>query len=69
MEEKTVHIPSINCEHCIATIKSELSEIIGVKSVDGDPAEKTITVKWIFPGSWDLIRHSLNEIGYPPEEK
>ena len=34
MEKHTFLIPSISCGHCVMTIKNELSELAGVKSVD-----------------------------------
>ena len=69
MKEKCVYIPNIKCNHCISTIKRELEEIEGVKTVDSELAEKSITIKWVAPATWDVIRETLNEIGYPPEEK
>ena len=67
MEEKTVHISSISCGHCVMTIKRELGEIEGVVAVEGDPGSKNVTVKWEAPLTWDTICHTLEDIGYPPE--
>ncbi|MDP2984718.1 MAG: heavy-metal-associated domain-containing protein [Candidatus Latescibacter sp.] len=68
METKKVHIPAVNCKHCIATITRELNEIDGVESVEGDPASKDVTIRWRAPMTWKLIRLKLVEVGYPPEE-
>ena len=68
MEEKTVHISTISCGHCVMTIKRELGELDGIVSVDGDPGSKKVTVKWDAPLTWDTISRTLKEIGYPPEE-
>ena len=68
MEEKTVHIPNISCGHCIMTIKNELSELEGVRYIDGDPAEKNVVIRWEPPADWNTIRTTLKEIGYPPDE-
>lgn len=68
MEEKTVYIPNISCEHCIMTIKNELGEIDGVKSVKGDISKKKVTVHWHSPVNWETITLALDEIGYTPEE-
>jgi copper chaperone len=68
MEKRKVHIPAVNCGHCIATIKRELSEIDGIESVKGDPHTKDVTISWRVPLTWELIRSKLIEIGYPPEE-
>jgi len=68
MNAKTVEVPNISCNHCVATIKRELAEIAGVKTVEGDPQAKKVTVGWIEPASWDRIAAALAEIGYPVKE-
>ena len=68
MENKKVHIPQVNCRHCIATIQRELSEIDGIESVEGDPVTKDVTIRFKAPLTWESIREKLREIGYPPEE-
>ena len=65
MESKTVNIPKISCGHCVMNIKRELTEMPGVSSVEGDPAAKTMTIKWDAPASWEKIAATLQEIGYP----
>jgi copper chaperone CopZ len=68
METKTLSIPNISCEHCVNTVKKELSEIEGVSSVDGDPARKSITLKWEVPATLEKIKETLKEIHYPASE-
>ena len=46
-------------------IKNELSEMDGIKAIDGDPANKTITVSWEAPASAEGVRSKLTEINYP----
>ncbi len=65
MEEKTVNIPSITCGHCVMTIKREVSELEGVKSVEGEEQSKTVTIKWENPANWKKITDTLKEAGYP----
>jgi len=67
MEKQTFIIPNISCGHCVMSIKSELNELDGVKSVDGDPDTKSITVEWESPVSADSIKEKLKEINYPAE--
>ncbi len=67
MEKKTVHIPRISCGHCVMTIKREIGELEGIKSVEGDDKTKTVTVEWDSPSTWDQIADTLTEIGYPVE--
>lgn len=65
MEEKTVHISSISCGHCIMSIQRELGELEGVASVEGDEKNKMVTIKWDNPATWEKIAETLKEVGYP----
>lgn len=67
MEKQTFIVPNISCGHCVMSIKGELNEIDGVKSVEGDPDTKSITVEWESPTSLDAIKEKLQEINYPAE--
>ena len=67
MEKQSFVVPNISCGHCVMAIKSELSEMDGVNSVEGDPDTKSITVKWESPISTDVIKDKLKEINYPAE--
>lgn len=68
MESKTFVAPEISCGHCVKTIQREIGELDGVRSVEGDERTKQVTVQWEVPASWQLIRATLTEIGYPPKE-
>jgi copper chaperone CopZ len=46
----------------------ELSDLKGVKSVKADFNEKTVKVDFEEPATDELIRDTLTEINYPPEE-
>lgn len=65
MSEETFHIPNISCGHCVASIKSELEEIDGVQSVNGNPEQKTVSVTYDGPATIDTIKEMLKEINYP----
>ena len=65
MAQNTFTIPKISCGHCVMAIKSELSEMPGVQSVEGNPESKTVVVDWDAPASEDGIRAKLQEINYP----
>ena len=65
MENKTFSIPNISCGHCVMSIKNELSELQGVKTVEGDPQRKTVTVTWEPPATLEMIQDALKEINYP----
>jgi copper chaperone len=68
MSERSFHIPAISCGHCIHTIKSELSEMAGVISVDADLESKTVKVVFKSPATESSIKDLLTEINYPPEK-
>ncbi|MDR3575267.1 MAG: heavy-metal-associated domain-containing protein [Anaerolineaceae bacterium] len=63
----TYHVPNINCNHCVHTIKTELSELHGVKSVDAVLDTKKVTITYDAPATTDQFVDLLNEISYPPE--
>jgi copper chaperone len=65
MEKHTFSIPNISCGHCVMTIKNELSELEGVKSVEGNPEKKIIIIEWEEPATLKDIEHKLEDIGYP----
>ena len=65
MEKITLYIPNISCNHCVMTIKNELSEIKGIVSVEGDSQNKTLVVEYEEPASLQKIKDTLKEINYP----
>jgi len=67
MEKSRFTIPNISCHHCVMTIKKEISQIEGVKTVEGDPAKKEIVIEWDTPADIDKIKDKLKQINYPVE--
>jgi len=65
MDKKTFTVPNISCGHCVMSIKNELSELEGVKSVEGNPETKSIDVEWDAPITEDKLIETLKEINYP----
>jgi len=65
MEKHALSIPNISCGHCVMTIKNELSELEGIHHVEGDPADKNITVEWEAPATLEKIKDTLKEINFP----
>ncbi|MBI3287185.1 MAG: heavy-metal-associated domain-containing protein [Chloroflexi bacterium] len=68
MLSKTFSVPAIDCEHCVATVKREVSQIQGVARVEGDHHTQMVTVDYENESIWDQVRQLLDEIGYPPAE-
>jgi copper chaperone len=58
-------IPSIHCMHCVHTIKVEVSDLEGVKSVEADVNTKTATITFDTPATEEQIKALLTEINYP----
>ncbi|MFP4475805.1 MAG: heavy-metal-associated domain-containing protein [Desulfatibacillaceae bacterium] len=67
MAEKTFTIPKISCGHCVMAVKNELSDLDGVRSVEGTPDTRKVTVVWDNPATEEDIRRALAEIDYPAE--
>lgn len=67
MAKKTFSIPKISCGHCVMAIKNELSEMPGVRKVEGNPQGKSIEVEWDAPATEERIRAALTEINYPAD--
>lgn len=67
METRTVTVPAISCEHCVATIEREVSELAGVQSVKADETSRQVVIEWGDPATWDAIEDLLVEIDYPPQ--
>lgn len=65
MEKATLSVPNISCGHCVMSINNELSEMEGVKTVEGNPETKSIDVEWESPATLEKIKETLKEINYP----
>ena len=65
MSKQTISIPKISCGHCVMAIKNELTEMEGIKSVEGNPQAKTVDVEWEVPATLEKIKATLKEINYP----
>ena len=64
----TLKVPAISCGHCVHTIKSELGELPGVKSVDASEQTKLVTIGFDSPATQAQIESTLAEINYPAEK-
>lgn len=65
MTTVTFSIPNINCNHCVHTIQTEVSDLEGVKLVKADASSKQATITFEPPASEDSIKALLAEINYP----
>ena len=65
MTTVTYYIPNISCGHCVHTIKTELSDVNGVKSVKADQETKKVEIEFDAPASEEKIKALLMLIEYP----
>lgn len=65
METITYTVPNISCMHCVHTIKTELSDLAGVKTVDANAETKIVKVTYEAPATPETIEKTLAEINYP----
>jgi len=65
MTTVTYSIPNISCMHCVHTIKTEVSDLVGVQSVEADPKSKQATIVYEAPATEEAIKKLLAEINYP----
>ncbi len=65
MTTVTYSIPNISCMHCVHTIKTEVSDLAGVKSVEADANSKRATITFDAPATEEAIKALLAEIDYP----
>jgi copper chaperone CopZ len=61
-------VPSINCDHCVNTIRRAVMEVPGVHEVTGDPATKHVAVRFDPPATRGEIVAAMTEWDHPPAE-
>ena len=66
MKTVTYTVPNISCMHCVHTIKTEVSDLQGVQSVDADAQTKQVTVAFDTPATEEKIVELLKENNYAP---
>lgn len=64
METTTYTVIGMTCEHCIASVTEEVTEIPGVTGVDVDLATGALAVTSTEPLSDEAVRGAVVEAGY-----
>ena len=59
---------NITCEHCINSIKEQITQLNGVKFIDGFPEQKTFLIQVSNPMILDNLATNLSSINYPLSE-
>ncbi|OZM79979.1 heavy-metal-associated domain-containing protein [Pseudonocardia sp. MH-G8] len=64
MSESTYTVTGMTCEHCVASVTEEISEIDGVNAVAVDLPTGAVTVTSTLPVAEARIRAAVEEAGY-----
>ena len=65
MNKVTLSVPNINCNHCVNTIETELSDLDGVMTVEANSVTKQVNVEFDDPANLEGLKILLAEINYP----
>jgi len=68
MTTLTLHVPNISCAHCVHTIKTEVGELPGVKTVEANEQTKVVTIAFEPPADRAGIEALLAEMDYPADQ-
>jgi copper ion binding protein len=68
MNTITLKVPAISCGHCVHTIKNEIGDLPGVKTVDASEKTKLVTIGFDSPATQAQIESALADINYPAEK-
>ena len=64
MSTTTVTVSGMSCGHCATSVREELTEIPGVRSVDVDLASGNVTIGSDTVVEADAIRMAVEDAGY-----
>jgi len=66
MEQITLQVPEISCNHCVMTVEEAVGELSGVGSVTANESTKQVQVTYD-PSRVSLteIEAALDDAGYP----
>jgi copper ion binding protein len=63
----TYQVSGMTCDHCVRAVTTELVLLPGVRSVDVDLAEGSVTVTSDGPLALAQVREAVDEAGYELE--
>jgi len=64
MSSQTYTVAGMTCQHCVASVTEEVSEITGVTGVDVDLATGALRVSSDQPVPDEAVRGAVEEAGY-----
>jgi copper chaperone len=62
-ETVTYSVPAIHCDHCVMSIREEVSEVAGVEDVGVDLESKVVTIRGRELND-AVLRTAIEEAGY-----
>jgi copper chaperone len=62
--DRTFTVTGMTCEHCVASVTEEISELDGVTAVTVDLPTGAVTVSSEGPVSDDAVRAAVEDAGY-----
>jgi copper ion binding protein len=68
MTETSFTVTGMTCQHCVASVREEISEIPGVRDVAVDLATGAVSVTSEQPLRSDQIADAVSEAGYQLSE-
>jgi copper chaperone CopZ len=65
VQEATLSVPDISCEHCVNAINGALKQLLGVEAVSTDIPTKTVHLRYD-PSKLSLekVESVLDDVGY-----
>jgi copper chaperone len=64
MSQSTYTVTGMTCEHCVASVTEEISEIAGVSAVEVELGTGAVTVTSAEPLAEADVRGAVEEAGY-----
>jgi copper chaperone len=64
METTTFTVIGMTCQHCVASVTEEVTDIPGVTAVDVDLATGALSITAAEPIPDDAVRGAVEEAGY-----
>ncbi len=66
MPRVTLEAPDISCDHCLASIRKAVTELPGVRFLEGDPNTKRVTLEYDADSvKLEAIEGAMEAEGYP----
>lgn len=64
MKTEQYHVPGVSCQHCVASVTSEVGKLVGVERVQVNLDSKLVTVEHGDSVAPESIIAAIKEAGY-----